>query len=344
LTVQFRNLWHFYRIFTKYFGYNVTKPVQKSGFRSGVAARLAGIPVETLRVWERRYGISGRSSTPGSQRLYDKTDIQRLAMLKRLVDLGQSIGTIAHLDIAALQATQDALVSLASSGSNGQNAANPRVALIGPILGADITEAVIEGLAIDVIARFASFGLFKESIDNNPLDAMLIEVPTLLDNIAEEIGNFAIEHQIGKVILFYRFAPNTLIRKLRALGHAVVRMPSDMQEVSMLCKAILSRQGPEPGRSTSLHTDSVDIQPPKFSVDTLLRLTQMKSSVYCECPSQLADLLISVSAFERYSAQCANQSPEDAVLHQRLEQDAARVRTILEGAITEVIRHENISL
>src|SRR5436305_1793865 len=30
------------------------------GYRSGVAARLAGLPVETLRVWERRYGENTR--------------------------------------------------------------------------------------------------------------------------------------------------------------------------------------------------------------------------------------------------------------------------------------------
>ena len=35
-----------------------------SGYRSGVAARLAGLPVETLRVWERRYGVSDAGRSP----------------------------------------------------------------------------------------------------------------------------------------------------------------------------------------------------------------------------------------------------------------------------------------
>jgi hypothetical protein len=53
---------------------------------------------------------------------------------------------------------------------------------------------------------------------------------------------------------------------------------------------------------------------------------------------------MSVTAFERYSAQCASQTPEDANLHKRLELDAMKVRKILEASITDVIQHENIPI
>ena len=35
-------------------------------YRSGMAARLAGIPVETLRVWERRYAVVARRLVRGA--------------------------------------------------------------------------------------------------------------------------------------------------------------------------------------------------------------------------------------------------------------------------------------
>jgi hypothetical protein len=53
---------------------------------------------------------------------------------------------------------------------------------------------------------------------------------------------------------------------------------------------------------------------------------------------------MSVTAFERYSAQCASQTPEDAALHKRLEMDAIKVRKILEASIADVIQHENIPI
>ena len=71
-------------------------------YRSGVAARLAGIPVETLRVWERRYGVVGPRLSPRGQRLYSSVEIRRLALIKQLVDMGHPIGAIAALPTDAL--------------------------------------------------------------------------------------------------------------------------------------------------------------------------------------------------------------------------------------------------
>src|SRR4051812_34671852 len=68
-----------------------------SGFRSGVAARLAGVPVETLRVWERRYGLSSPQRSARGQRLYSEEQVRRLSLIKQLVDQGHPIGTLASL-------------------------------------------------------------------------------------------------------------------------------------------------------------------------------------------------------------------------------------------------------
>ena len=34
-------------------------------YRSGVAARLTGVPVDTLRIWERRYSVIGPRLSAG---------------------------------------------------------------------------------------------------------------------------------------------------------------------------------------------------------------------------------------------------------------------------------------
>ena len=79
-------------------------------YRTGVAARLAGIPVETLRVWERRYHIVGPRLSPRGHRLYSAADVSRLVLIRQLVDLGSPIGSIAGLPLAALRDMQSALV------------------------------------------------------------------------------------------------------------------------------------------------------------------------------------------------------------------------------------------
>ena len=66
-----------------------TRPQGARAFREGKAeARLAGLPVETLRVWERRYELSEARRSAHGQRLYMASQVQRLGLLKQLVDQG----------------------------------------------------------------------------------------------------------------------------------------------------------------------------------------------------------------------------------------------------------------
>lgn len=65
-------------------------------------SKLTGIPVETLRAWERRY----RVVTPARDdrgRLYSRADVERLTLLRRAVDAGHAIGRVAPLSPGELR-------------------------------------------------------------------------------------------------------------------------------------------------------------------------------------------------------------------------------------------------
>ena len=64
---------------------------------------MLGMPVATLRVWERRYRLTQPGLTPNGQRRYSADDVQRLALIKQLTDLGHAIGSLAPLDMPRLQ-------------------------------------------------------------------------------------------------------------------------------------------------------------------------------------------------------------------------------------------------
>jgi DNA-binding transcriptional MerR regulator/methylmalonyl-CoA mutase cobalamin-binding subunit len=61
-----------------------------------VVARLTGIPIDTLRAWERRYAAV-EPARDDRGRLYDDVDLQKLRLLRRLVERGHAIGRIANL-------------------------------------------------------------------------------------------------------------------------------------------------------------------------------------------------------------------------------------------------------
>jgi methanogenic corrinoid protein MtbC1 len=62
-----------------------------------VVARLTGIPIDTLRAWERRYGAV-EPVRDDRGRLYDDVDLQKLKLLRRLVERGHAIGRIARME------------------------------------------------------------------------------------------------------------------------------------------------------------------------------------------------------------------------------------------------------
>jgi DNA-binding transcriptional MerR regulator len=66
----------------------------------GVVERRTGIPGHVLRAWERRYGVVSPARTDAGHRLYSETDVERLAVLGRLVDRGYRVGRLARMSEA----------------------------------------------------------------------------------------------------------------------------------------------------------------------------------------------------------------------------------------------------
>src|SRR5665648_1262104 len=54
------------------------------------AAELTGLPVATLRAWERRYGVVAPERTVGGYRLYDEPTLARIRAMRDLVATGWS--------------------------------------------------------------------------------------------------------------------------------------------------------------------------------------------------------------------------------------------------------------
>lgn len=57
-------------------------------YNIGVVSRMTGIPVATLRVWERRYKFPKATRTAGGHRLYSERELLRLRWVKASIDEG----------------------------------------------------------------------------------------------------------------------------------------------------------------------------------------------------------------------------------------------------------------
>lgn len=61
------------------------------------AAQATGLRVETLRAWERRYGVVEPKRDASGRRAYTACDVSRLRTLREITDLGHPIGKLVHL-------------------------------------------------------------------------------------------------------------------------------------------------------------------------------------------------------------------------------------------------------
>ena len=66
-----------------------------------VAARRVGLSVDTLRVWERRYGLGPSRTSPGGHRRYGDGDLRRLRAAVHLLRSGVPAGEAARTVLAA---------------------------------------------------------------------------------------------------------------------------------------------------------------------------------------------------------------------------------------------------
>lgn len=87
-----------------------TGPAERAGWLSiGALARCSGIPAETLRTWERRYGTPAPVRKPSGHRLYPAREATRLARVSELLERGHRAVDVLPLPEAKL----DALLALA---------------------------------------------------------------------------------------------------------------------------------------------------------------------------------------------------------------------------------------
>jgi DNA-binding transcriptional MerR regulator len=314
-------------------------------YRSGAVARLTGIPVQTLRVWERRYKIVGPRQSATGQRQYSPADVARLTVIKQLVDLGHAIGSIAAIDVARLQSMLDEAGRVARAMPRPARliaeGAMPRVrvAIVGDALGMRVERHRLPWLHL--VAATPGFEQAFRALRDVAADVLLIELPTLQRESVRDIRSLALQTGARRVIGEYGFGPQRIEQELRAAGCSLVHAPLDAYQLESLCR--LPPAAP-PGAAPPAVSQTAPAEPRRFDNKALAAISVAAVTLNCECPHHLSDLLLKLGNFETYSAECENRSPADAALHRYLKETAGNARALLETALLRVIEAEGISL
>lgn len=143
--------------------------------------------------------------------------------------------------------------------------------------------------------------------------------------------------------LLYRFAADATCDSLAAQGIALLREPQPDAVLGQWLQGLLAETAQEDKRGGDASGK------PKHSARrwddaALADFAGLSSTVACECPRHLAELLMQLAHFESYSAECEQRSPADAELHRYLSALAADSRARFEDALEHVALLEGLLL
>jgi len=315
-------------------------------YKIGVVSMRSGVPAPTLRVWEARHGTFEPIKTQGQHRLYSDDDVLRATLLKRLIDQGHAISNIARLATPALNALlleQNTERRPLMQPGYGDDAV--MVAIVGLALASRVESKkftlTFQSNRVKVSDVFTDVGQALASEFQQAPDILLVKLNSLHATTPLDLHTIAAHCGAAQVIVLYNFGPEHVVESIKSAGMLARREPVSDAELSELIQA--ARPGP-----TQPHTGPVPLatqnRPRQYSEETLVRVAAMTSTVACECPRHVAEILSQLASFEQYSTECSNQSKEDAHLHAHLNLVAGSARALFERALEVIADHEGIEL
>ncbi len=124
-------------------------------YNTRAVVQRTGVPADTIRAWERRYGLPNPKRTPGNQRLYSERDVATISWLRDQTRLGLTIS-----QAVALYRTSERTVPRDGppdrgrlAGQSGRNAdpfERVRAEIVDALTGFDAAEA--ERIVEEVVA------------------------------------------------------------------------------------------------------------------------------------------------------------------------------------------------
>ncbi|WP_150591089.1 MerR family transcriptional regulator [Pandoraea eparura] len=305
-------------------------------YRSGEAAKLADMPAATLRIWEQRYGVVSPPTSASGQRLYSDVDVHRLRTIKALVNRGHAISSIAHLD-------GDQLRHLASAGSNPALSDAPMRATNLFIVGFGESVTLDMPKGVNAVRLESIHEIPSADGDESAETCVVIRVEALHEDVVLAIVSAAQRLLCDDVLVVYSFGTTRAAELARLEGINLKRAPNALLHANDLLAEYLQslhrRDSGSAGRERIWRRT-----PRRFDNDTLTSVVSRSTTIACECPKHLAELVLQIAAFERYSDECQSRSPADALLHRHLGDAANKAVAMFEDALAAVAEHEGWSM
>lgn len=302
----------------------------------GTVARLSGLKPDTLRIWERRYGLGASRKSATGRRQYTQSDLDHLQLIAALVADGSRIGEIA----AAPRKTLEMLLR-----GKGKKAAaalpepKPKVVCIGEGLCEWLDEH--QGCLAHVDALLARCAL-SEVVpgDLEDVDMLVVECSTMASAQKAQIDALVAALEPNRVLVMYRYCNERWLQQFSEQGVTAVSFPPDVPFLAFELGRCVAEKATGLG-DTNLG-DLIAARPPQFTQRELSAARLLQSAIDCECPRHITDLIRSLSHFEAYSATCSVENWHDAAVHSCIYAYTGQARWLMEKALSAALEERKM--
>jgi DNA-binding transcriptional MerR regulator len=310
------------------------------------------MPAATLRIWERRYSVAAPSTTASGHRLYSALEVQRLALLRQLTAVGHPIGSLAQLDhdqLKEVAATHAAALAGPPPRPSSRRRSPWRVAVIGPGAARRVERPAVQlrlPRPLSITGEFRNLPDVRKAASSKTAQALIVFVAGLHASTLSQVEAAARALHVRRTGVVYSFASEAVLKAFVTADIALLREPADDAGLAVWLASLAA-----PGEAVAALPVPAPVPLPlgeravpsrRYDDLALADFAGLSSTIACECPRHLAEILIKLSHFEAYSAQCERLDAAESALHAYLGQVTGTARALFEDALQRVAVQEGL--
>ncbi len=300
----------------------------------GTVARLTGLKPDTLRVWERRYGLGASHKSTTGRRQYSQADLEHLQLVSALVNSGTRIGEIAASERKTLE------MLLQGQGRAGRMAVpkgKPCVVFVGEQLCGWLDEH--QGCLANVDARLARLPFAELDVsalaELDRMDMLVVECTTLSAAHVRELQRITGQLDVRRVLVTYHSGNERWLGELEQQGMLATPFPPDPPYLAFEISRSFADKASAEGENDI--GELVAGKPRQFSEEQLTAASRLQSTLDCECPRHISDLIRALANFEEYSSSCSVENWHEAAVHSCIYVYTSQARWLMEKSLQAVL-------
>lgn len=280
-------------------------------YNIGVVARMTGIPIATLRVWERRYDFPEAGRTVGGHRLYSEDEVNRLRWVKSTIDEGMQ--------------TSQAIKALRKHERDG------RIVVLEPWPESQALSAAPPGSNLDVCSRRLAAALVSNDLERADLvlgEALALHTmdQLILDVVRPALAELGEEWSAGRISAATEHLASAFLRQRlivwQSAGPAVHAIrplvlacaPGEWHEIGLMMLGVLLRRRRWPlaylGQSVPLPDLARFVRDTRPPVVILAATTKMAAQALQQLPIWLPEAVKAGRPAIAYGGRAFNEHPE----------------------------------